>query len=70
MLYVAFGLMVVLMHRLGLFSEWERYKNFHLLDEHIMQTVDDADWEDRMNRFRGDHPALQNQCWMGFSRRT
>lgn len=69
MLYVAFGLMVVLMHRLGLFSEWERYRNIRLLEEHVMCSADDADWEDRMNQFRDDHPALQNKCWMGFSHR-
>lgn len=64
MLYTAFALAVLLMHRLGLFDEYLNYRRLRELDEHVMAAADDAFWDDRMQRFRRTHPELQDRCWM------
>jgi len=69
MLYLAFGLLVLLMHRRGMFDEWFRHREWRLLEEHVMCAADDAEWEDRMTRFRQDHPRLQERSWMRFGTR-
>jgi hypothetical protein len=66
MLYTAFALAVLMMHRLGLFDEYYRYREAHRLDEHVMRVADDATWDDRMETFRKSHPHLQRRCYMQF----
>lgn len=64
MLYTAFAITVLLMHRLGLFDEYFDHRRMRELDAHIMAVADDAIWQDRMERFRDTHPRLQNRSWM------
>lgn len=64
MLYLAFALAVLLMHRTGLFDEYFTYRQLRELDRHVMVAADDATWDDRMERFRRKHPDLQDRCWM------
>jgi len=50
--------MFLLMHRLGMFDEYYRFRETHLLEEEIMCAYDDSQWEDRMENFRDTHPRL------------
>ncbi|NNF03870.1 MAG: hypothetical protein HKN17_05330 [Rhodothermales bacterium] len=64
MLYLAFALAVLLMYRTGLFDEYLDYRQLREHDGSVMIAADEAIWEDRMDRFRRTHPALQNRSWM------
>jgi len=64
MLYTAFALAVLLMHRLGLFDEYFNYRRLRALDNHVMAVADDALWQDRMENFRESHPRFRDRCWM------
>ncbi len=69
MLYLALGIFILLLVRLGHFNEYLGYRELRLLEEHVSQAFDDACWEDRMARFRRSHPHLSNRPYMSFGRR-
>ena len=69
MIILTIGTMFLLMLRLGMFDEYFRFRETHLLEEHIMQALDDSRWEDQMERFRETHPHLSGNYSMTFGRR-
>jgi hypothetical protein len=69
MLFLAFALFVLLLYRTGQFREYLGYRELVLLEEHILQAYDDAEWEDRMSDFRAAHPRLQNRSYMSLGKR-
>ncbi len=64
MLALVFILMVTLMYRLNLFQEVLGYREHVILERHVMQALDDAQWEDEMTAFREAHPRLTSRSYM------
>ena len=69
MVILTIATMFLLMHRLGMFDEYMRYREERLLTEHVMQAYDDSEWERRMSDFRQSHPGLYGRYSMSLGRR-
>ena len=63
-------LMSLLAWRLGVFDEWVERRRLHAFDRDLWLDIDEANWEDRQQKFRREHaPRGYRRAGMSLGRR-